>query len=178
MLTVAQFCAAAESRPLREVIDGIMTDRMVQGAPYELHGDLIVFTNWYYIQPGDLDWRDKDGRSVYVHGDEGLFEARHVGINAPRGIHLTVEKPSVMGPIQRPSRTILQDQGIYRGWTSSAYYESADALHWDKKADLAFVGPNEDGVHPVFVDSAGAPEERFKAVWVGHITRAEFEAFR
>ena len=57
--------------PERPVVDGITTRRLVPGAPYELAGKRIVFTNWYYIQPGDLDWRDAKGKSVYVHGDRG-----------------------------------------------------------------------------------------------------------
>jgi hypothetical protein len=42
--------------PAREVVPGISTDRVIPGTPYELAGKRIVFTNWYYIDPGDLDW--------------------------------------------------------------------------------------------------------------------------
>ncbi|GMQ80441.1 MAG: hypothetical protein BMS9Abin04_432 [Planctomycetia bacterium] len=162
----------------REVIDGITTTRIVQGEPYELAGKRIVFTNWYYIQPGDLDWRNKKGESVYVHGDEGLFDAYHVGIRAPHGIRLVARKPIVVGPIDLPYRTILQHGGIYKGWTSTEYCESADGMHWPTKTQLVFDERNEDGVHHVFVDPVAPPAERFKAVWVGHISRAEFETFR
>ena len=62
--------------PERKVVDGIATTRAVPGAPYELPGKRIVFANWYYIQPGNLDWRDDAGNSVYVHGNSGLYEAR------------------------------------------------------------------------------------------------------
>ncbi len=170
--------SGAEPVPGREVIDGILTTRIVQGHPYELAGKRIIFTSWYYIQPGDLDWLNKEGKSVYVHGDEGMFDAYHVGINAPHGIRLMAQKPKIVGPIDRPYRTILQDAGIYKGWTSSEYCESTDGIHWEAKAQLVFDDLNEDGVHHVFVDPVAPPSERFKAVWVGHITRAEFEAFR
>jgi hypothetical protein len=171
--------ARGQERPQeRETVAGIKTSRIVQGEPYELAGRRIVFSNWYYIQPGDLDWRNKEGKSVYVKGNEGLFDAYHVGINAPRGIRITAEKPQVMGPLNMPERTILQDGNVYKGWTSSEYFESTDGTHWKKKARLVFDKLNEDGVYHVFVDPAAPPDERFKSVWVGHINRAEFDAFR
>ncbi|MCC6488378.1 MAG: hypothetical protein IT364_12850, partial [Candidatus Hydrogenedentes bacterium] len=167
-----------DSLPEREVIAGITTNRAIPGHPYDLAGNRIVFTNWYYIQPGDLDWRNTEGKSVYVSGDEGLFDACHVGINAPHGIRIAAQKPQVIGPFDMPYRTILKDGDIYKGWTSTEYFESPDAMHWEKKAMLAFDAAHEDGVHHVFIDPVGPPAERFKAVWVGHITRAEFDAFR
>lgn len=162
----------------REVIGGITTPRVIQGEPYELLGKRIVFTNWYYIQPGDLDWLNKDGKSVYVEGNEGLFDAHHVGVNAPYGIRIQARKPEIVGPLNRPGRCILQDGGVYKGWTSTHYYESADGMLWEDKGELVFEGVHEDGIHHVFIDPSADPGERFKAVWVGHCTRAEFEVFR
>ncbi|MBI3866624.1 MAG: hypothetical protein HY290_32480 [Planctomycetia bacterium] len=164
--------------PRREILPGIATTRPVLGAPYELRGNRIVFLNWYYIQPGDLDWRNADGKSVYVSGDSGLFEARHVGINAPRGIRIRAQKPVVQGPLFRPHRMILRDGNLFKGWTDSDYYESSDAIHWEKKARIGVDDLVKDGLYQVFVDPASAAEERFKAVWVGEIDRAQFEAFR
>ncbi len=132
-------------------------------APYELAGKRIVFTNWYYIQPGDLDWRDAGGKSVYVAGNSGLFEADHVGINAPHGIRIMAEKPHVLEPFFRPHRMILQDGGLYKGWTDSDYYESKDAMQWERKAKLEPGAGVQDGFYQVFIDPAGPPEERFKA---------------
>lgn len=168
----------AEALPERELFPGITTTRTVPGAPFALAGKRIFFANWYYIQPGDLDWRNVEGKSVYVDGDEGLFDAQHVGINAPRGIRLFVEKPEVIGPFEMPYRTILQDGPLYRGWTSTEYFESADGRNWEKKALLELDALHEDGVHNVFIDPTAQAEARLKAVWVGHITRAQFEAFR
>ena len=85
-LTVSNAFLQPAPAPERKVLDGITTTRLVPGKPYELAGKRIVFTNWYYIQPGDLDWRNKEGKSVYVKGNEGPFDAYHVGINAPHGI--------------------------------------------------------------------------------------------
>src|SRR5690349_13443163 len=78
--------ARSQTSPERKVADGIATTRLVPGAPYELAGRRVVFANWYFIQPGDLDWRDAAGKSVYVVGNSGPTEAQHVGIAAPRGI--------------------------------------------------------------------------------------------
>src|SRR6266545_4832710 len=96
LFTATLACAArAQPLPQREVIDGITTTRLVPGKPYELAGKRIVFTNWYYIHPGDLDWQDAQGKSVYVRGSSDLFEAHHVAISAPRGIRLVAQKPNV-----------------------------------------------------------------------------------
>ncbi|MBX3177429.1 MAG: hypothetical protein KF886_08720 [Candidatus Hydrogenedentes bacterium] len=157
---------------------GITTDRVVLGKPYQLLGNRIVFTNWYYIQPGDLDWRDDTGNSVYVEGDSDLWGAQHVGIHPPRGITIRARKPQVIGPLDMPYRMILKDGDVYKGWTSSEYYESTDGLQWEKKADLVLDPLHEDGVLHIFIDPIAPAEERFKAVWTGHLTRAQFDAFR
>jgi hypothetical protein len=166
------------SAPQRKVVDGITTSRLVPGAPYELAGKRIVFSNWYYIQPGDLDWRDAGGKSVYVAGSSGPLDAEHVGINAPRGIRIIAEKPHVLEPRFRPHRMVLQDEGVYKGWTDSDYYESKDALNWERKARLEMGDGVRDGFYQVFIDPAGPPVERFKAVWTGDVDLAAFEAFR
>jgi hypothetical protein len=164
--------------PERVVVDGISTSRVVPGAPYALAGKRIVFANWYFIQPGDLDWRDASEKSVYVSGDSGPFAAHHVAINAPRGIRIVAEKPEILGPLDRPHRMILRDGNLYKGWTNNEYFESRDALTWQKKANLAFDRQLEDGFYQVFLDPVGPPAERYKATWVDRIDRARFDAFR
>jgi len=164
--------------PDREVIAGISTKRIIPGAPYELAGKRIVFANWYYIQPGDLDWRDAKGKSVYVSGNSGPFDAHHIGINAPEGIRIMAQKPKVIGPLDLPHRGILQDGNIYRGWDSTDYLESTNGMIWEKKAKLASLGPSTDSTWHVFVDTSAPLGERFKAVWSSEITRAQFDEFR
>lgn len=171
-------CSQTARVPERKVLGEITTDRVVQGAPYQLAGKRIVFANWYYIQPGDLDWRDRAGKSVYVQGNEGPFDAEHIGINAPRGIRIAAEKPQIVGPIERPHRMILREGAVYKGWTDSDYFESADAVHWEKKAPLRLGSAARDGFYQVFADRSAPPSERYKALWVGQINRAQFEAFR
>jgi len=103
--------AADAGEKLREVTKGIQTRRVVQGEPYELAGKRLVFTNWYYVRPGDLDWLNDQGQSVYVKGSEGPWGAHYKGVDTPRGIQLVAEKPDrVIGPIERPSRGILQER--------------------------------------------------------------------
>jgi hypothetical protein len=164
--------------PEREVVAGITTRRTIPGMPYELAGKRVVFANWYYIQPGDLDWRDADGKSVYVSGNSAPFEAHHIGVNAPRGIRLVAQKPQVIGPLDLPSRGVLQDGNIYKGWTSTHYLESTNGMHWEPKAALVGKGPVTGSTWHVFVDPSAPAAERYKAVWTTEITRAEFEEFR
>jgi hypothetical protein len=163
----------------REILPGISTDRVVLGKPYDLLGNRIVFTNWYYIDPGDLDWRDDSGKSVYVDGDEPVDQSHFIGIRPPHGINIAARKANVIGPFENmPYRSILQDGDFYKGWTSTEYFESRDGIQWEMKSLLKFNDPTDDGVHHVFIDPTAPPEQRYKAVWVGHINRAEFDAFR
>jgi len=180
LLTLARGNAFAQTAqpPARAVVAGIPTRPAAPGAPYELAGKRIVFANWYYIQPGDLDWRDADGKSVYVSGNSGPFAAHHVGINAPQGIRIVAQKPSVIGPLDLPRRGMLQDGAIYKGWTSTDYLESTNGMSWEKKIALVWQGPSTDSTWHVFLDPGAPPAERFKAVWNDHITRAQFDEFR
>ncbi len=94
--------AAAADGKEREVVSGFKTKRLVPGEPYELLGKRIFFSNWYYVNPGDLGWQNDKGEDVYVKGDEGPWGAHYIGMDTPRGIHLVAEKPKVIGGIQRP----------------------------------------------------------------------------
>jgi hypothetical protein len=137
-VVAAAASAQVPPMPERTLHEGVTTRRPVPGAAYELAGKRVVFANWYYIQPGDLDWRDDSGKSVYVDGNEGPYAAHHVAINAPRGVRIAAEKPRVVGPFERPHRMIIQEGKLYKGWTDSDYYESKGAVHWEKKAALKF----------------------------------------
>lgn len=169
--------SCSQSPGEREVAKGIYTNRVVEGEPYRLAGKRVVFSNWYYIQPGDLDWRNDAGKSVYVDGNDDMFGAHFVGINAPRGIKIVTAKPQIIGPMQMPHRCILQDGKILKGWTDNEYFESIDGLKWQKKANLELTGI-PDGIYQVFVDPSSAAAERYKAVFTDEITREQFESFR
>src|SRR5215218_4699677 len=36
------------------------------GEPYDVHGKRIVFTTWYWVRPGLMDWRDDNDKSVFA----------------------------------------------------------------------------------------------------------------
>lgn len=173
-------CAAAPAPtdPQREVVPGYATRRLIPGEPFDLAGRRIVFTNWHFVDPGDLDWINDKGESVYVKGNEGPLSAHYVGKNTPRGIRLVVRKPQLIGPMERPHRQIMQDGGRYRGWTSTEVFESADAVKWEKKAALVFNGPFDEGVYQIFKDPSAAPEERYKAVYTAEFDDKTFDAFQ
>jgi hypothetical protein len=142
-----------------------------------LAGKRILFTNWNFIQPGDLDWVDRQGKSVYVHGNEDMYASRHVGVEAPFGIRIVAKRPRVVGPLVRPHRCILQYGGRYLGWTDNELYESADGMAWTKKANLR-LDREKDGIYHVFVDPSAPSDERFKSVWTDTtMTKEEFDAY-
>lgn len=177
---LAATAAAVEpvAAPEHKVVGAIATSRVIPGEPYELAGKRMIFANWYFIDPGDLDWHNDAGKSVYVDGNEGPFGAHFVGKRAPHGIRIRAEKPRVIGPFERPHRMIRREGDVYQGWTNNEYYESKDAMHWVKKARIKGDAALGDNLYQIFVDPTAPPSERYKAVWTGHITRAEFEAYR
>lgn len=161
----------------REVVPEIVTDRLIPGEPYDLLGNRVVFTNWYYVNPGDLDWINAEGKSVYVEGNEHPNAATYVGRETPRGIRIRARKPEIRGPYDIPHRMILQDGDTYCGWTGNAYLESIDGITWEKKADLVF-DQESDGLFHIFKDPSAPEAERYKSVWVGEVNAEEFGAYR
>src|SRR4051812_20427200 len=180
ILLVSSITAQGETKQPaeRELFPGVTTDRIVEGVPLELAGKRLVFTDWRFIQPGDLDWRNDDGKSVYVHGDESPDAAHHIGIRAPHGIRITAAKPIVEQPAERPHRMIIQDGATYKGWTDSDYFESTDARHWEKKAALDLPDAKDFELYQVFIDPSAPANERYKSVGTGSMTRAEFDRYR
>ncbi|MHB9081317.1 MAG: glycoside hydrolase family protein [Pirellulaceae bacterium] len=163
--------------PRREVAPGHATTKPIPGVPLDLAGKRIVFTNWNFIQPGDLDWVNDQGQSVYVQGNEDLYAAHHVGKEAPFGIRIMARRPNLVGPQDHPSRCIVQDGNRFMGWTNNEFYESSDGLTWTKKANLT-LDREKDGIHHVFLDASAPPAERFKAVWVDDgMTKDELDAY-
>ncbi len=95
-----------------------------------------------------------------------------------RGIRIAAETPRIVGPFERPHRMIIQEGKLYEGWTDSDFYESKDAMRWEKKAALKFDARVKDGIYQVFIDPSARAAERYKGLWTGTLTRAEFDAFR
>src|SRR5438552_193 len=71
------------------------------GEPYALAGKRMVFTNWYYIRPGQLDWQDASGKSVYGSDKSaaGPNDAHFEIYLAPHGIRLIAQPAQRGDPI-------------------------------------------------------------------------------
>lgn len=176
------------------------------GEPYELAGKRLVFTSWYFVRTGGLNWVDDQGNSVAASrqhkiGPWGAHFRR--SDDAPRGVRLVVERPEREGPIVKPERPweemglslrcILKDGALYRAWGSSqaadgtryeCYLESSDGRQW-RRPNLGLVeyqGSKEnnllhDAPSTIFFDPSAPAESRYKGVSDGPISVADFERF-
>lgn len=162
------------------------------GEPYILSGNRLVFTTWYFVQPGKPDWRDSAHNSVYAKQEARLKagEAFFHYDDYPWGIEFVVEKPERLGPVIKREKPwermglapgpLLLDNGIYRLWaisqdeegtTYSCYFESADGMNW-QRPNLGLVeyrGNTDNNLYPgcpgfIFIDPSAPPEGRYKAV--------------
>ena len=116
------------------VPEGIPTAMAIEhdkqlGEPHTLAGNRLVFTTWIHVRPGEFDWKDQTGKSVFaskvdkIGPTEGQFKPRDV----PWGIRLQAEPAQRLGPIlkgqERPwesngiwVNTLMYDEGKYRLW--------------------------------------------------------------
>ena len=64
------------------------------GEPYELAGKRLVFTTWYWVRPGQHDWVNAAGKSVFADNKEmaGPFDARFINNDGPWGVRLIAEQ--------------------------------------------------------------------------------------
>ncbi|MCA9450532.1 MAG: hypothetical protein KC931_25650, partial [Candidatus Omnitrophica bacterium] len=177
------------------------------GEPYSLAGNRLAFHNWYYIRPGQLDWQDTDGQSVYGQSDvqAGRFESIFHYEDFPYGIEIKAHPAERRGPVLDRSEpwekmgirvsSLLQEDGKYRMWGTSqsedgtdygCYFESTDGLHWGRP-NLGLVeveGSRENNLlqfdKPVsiFKDPTATDEERYKTVWHGDFDPNQFEDYK
>ena len=166
------------------------------GEPYALAGKRLVFTNWYYIRPGQIDWVDDSGKSVY--GDDktkaGPDDAHFRNYLAPRGIRLIAQPPQRVGPViarEKPweqmgihATSLIHEAGKYRLWGGSqdkdgkkyaCYFESSDGRTWTRPelGLVEFDGNKKNNLFTfpgsyVFSDPTAPEPERYKAVWAGN----------
>jgi hypothetical protein len=129
------------------------------GEPYQLHGKRMVFTTWFWVKPGQTEWVNDEGKSVFVKRDvKALPGDPHVhwaGIDFPHGVRL-VGEPAVKGqfPIkpeqpweaegieitslyQLPEKYGRLPAGGIMAWGTckpggSCYFESADGVTWTR----------------------------------------------
>jgi hypothetical protein len=175
------------------------------GEPYELLGDRLVFTNWIYVRPGDVGWKDRGGASVFADEsvEMGAFDAAWAPADhMPWGIRLRAYKPTQISPWEITPEfpwegsnidvtSIIREDGILKAWGNCAagdcYFESKDGFAWErpKLGLIEFEGSKENNLIPsrppgqVFVDPS-SETERYKCVWTEEnaMTLEELDAFK
>jgi hypothetical protein len=183
-----------------------MTIATMTGEPYELEGNRIVFTNWFFVRQGWFGW---ECESENPTGSCGPWDRNYEQHDIPRGIKLVAQPAQRVGPIlelERPWEvvglkfsTIIRDGGIYRAWGAAqsavknfhcCYFESDDGLDWRRpelglvefqgttKNNLCEIGRGGDFVGgTVFIDPNGPAEERYKWVCPWFIDRETLDAY-
>lgn len=177
------------------------------GEPYELSGHRMVFTTWYWVRPGQQDWRDDQGKSVFADKSvmAGPYDAHFTDIDGPYGIRLIAE-PAQRGSFDvKPTEPweaggidltqLLQAEGKIRAWGKckdksgvehDCYLESDDGFTWKRpKLGMAeFDGSKENNLtsgNPpgiVFIDPNAPPSERFKSASNSSFTPEELEKYK
>jgi len=174
------------------------------GEPYELAGNRIVFTTWYWVRPGQFDWQNDAGESVYANRNV-MAEANdpHTHwkeIDAPTGIRLVVE-PAQKGtfPIEPEYpweadgikiQALLQLEERIMAWGQckpggACYFESTDGTTWQrpKLGLVEFDRSKDNNLVPsvmgrVCYDPTAPPEERFKAASNSSYDLEAFESYK
>ncbi len=171
---------------------------------YVLLGNRMVFTNWYFVRPGNVDWVDASGKSVYASKEAmGPWAARFAGKDFPHGVRIVAQPAQRQGPIIHPERpweksgivfgTVIHEGGTYRAWGNcyagvegvSAYFESRDGLNWTRpnlglqehngsRANNLLHTPPGGGV---WIDPHAAPGEKYKTAGSHRYTKAQYETW-
>ena len=176
------------------------------GEPYALAGRRMVFTSWYHVRPGQIDWTDTDGRSVYGDGEvkAGPGDARFHNHLAPRGVRLVAQPAQRIGPVitrERPwekmgvhGNSLIVEDGKFRLWAGSqdaagerfaCYFESSDGRTWTRP-DLGlveFAGNKANNLFEapagyIFRDPSAAADERYKSIWASRTHPAVIKEYR
>jgi hypothetical protein len=161
------------------------------GEPYALAGKRMVFTNWYFIRPGQLEWKDSSGNSYHSGQAAGPFEASLSTEGAPFGIRLAAQPAQHGEPILSRDKpwekmgvagtSLIYDGKKFRLWCSSqksdkenfrCYFESTDGRTWTRP-DLNLVdfeGSKQNNLLTlsgtyVFMDPHAPPAERYKSLF-------------
>jgi hypothetical protein len=176
------------------------------GEPYALAGKRLAFTNWYYIRPGQIDWTDDSGKSVY--GDDavaaGPTDAHFHDLLAPHGIRLIAQSAQRGKPIitrEKPwekmgigGTSLIHDGSKFRLWTTSqgadkehygCYFESTDGRTWTRPelGLVDFQGSNQNNLFKapggyIFIDPHGPEAERYKSLWAARTDPKIIEGYR
>ncbi len=175
-----------------------------RGEPYELGGRRWLFTNWFYIRPGDLAWLNDKGQSVTVAGNEGPWAAHFQRSDSPHGVRLVAQPAQRVGPILKSERpweskgvsinTLIHDGSKYRAWgpcwweksRGFAYLESTDGFHWQRPelGEVALEGRKTNLLNAnfaegsVFLDPSAPPDQRYKSVSLQDMSDEAFEKYK
>jgi hypothetical protein len=206
LITIStSYIQAADQDEVEQFITKAMTTKPITGEPYELQGNRIVFTNWYFIRPGVLLWLDEDGN--YVNRAEqdaenpkyGPWDAQVKRPSSPYGIEIVAQRAKRVGPILKREkpweadevllRTIIKEGDKYRAWGKSkpggnCYFESSDGMSWERPnlGLKEFKGSRENNLLTsspsgcVFIDPTAPPEERYKSVGGPKISFEQFKS--
>jgi hypothetical protein len=152
--------------------DAIIHDKGY-GEPYDVRGKRIVFTNWYWVRPGQMDWQDDSGKSVFADRSvmAGPFDSHFVNIDGPWGVRLIAEDAQRGGKLEiKPehpweaqgitiTKMLPTPQGKIMAWGTCAgedgrertcYLESSDGLNWTRArlGLLEYNGSNDNNLTP------------------------------
>ncbi len=206
LLAVSVSLMAAKGEDAAHFMVGAMNSKPITGEPYELDGNRIVFTNWYFIRPGNLLWLNEVGEYINTveEGDEnpvyGPWDSQMDRPSSPYGIEIKTQPAERVGPILKPKypweegyvilKTVLKDGEKYKAWGkslrgSSCYFESKDGMSWERPilGQKEFNGSRENNLlkpgleGTVFIDPNAPSEERYKSIRGPRIKVEEFQSF-
>jgi hypothetical protein len=174
------------------------------GEPYELAGKRLVFTSWYMVRPGQFDWQDDLGKSVYANrsvmakADDPHTHWKELDL--PHGIRIVAERatkhelkieteqPWEAGGIE--IQAMFQREDKIMAWGTcqpggNCYFESKDGDHWTRPelGLVEFEGNKQNNLVPslmgrICYDPSAPPAERFKAASNSDYELEEFEKYK
>ena len=149
-------------------------NQTIEGDPYKLFGDRLVFTNWHYVRQGGVGWVSDAGDRVGLYDDAepGALRFQSTNGTLPHGVRLIARQAQQRGPIIKSEMpweawdvvivSMLKDGNIYKAWGRTAptkehapwgkhipcYFESEDGYDWHrpKLGIREFAGSTENNL--------------------------------
>jgi len=173
--------------------------------PYELAGQRMVFTTWYWVRPGQWDWQNDDGESVFANSDKaGPFDCHYKLIDGPRGIRIVTEPARRQGPIIKTDKPweamgafvtmLMWDEDKFRMWGGcqdaegtryNCLFESTDGKNWTRPnlGIVEYAGSKDNNLMPAlygcpFKDPIAPPGERYKMAYHGDCDKDRWPAYK
>lgn len=206
LICTAVLCIMAAGAAAQDPPDPGRQLTLQTGDPYELAGNRMVFTSWYYVRPGNFAWAAPDGNNVSTARDPniGPMDAHFIRERMPYGIRLVAQPAGRSGPIfdlEKPWEgkgvrvcTLLKDGDRYRLWAACetpemqglyCYYESQDGVEWTRPeiGEYEYEGSKENNILPwspesIFIDPSAPPEARYKGVSLEGVSYEQMMEFK